>query len=613
MKRVLLRYLSITVGCAVLSACAISGPVSFSEKEGGKRTLQLSNLLNGTTSDRLRDPYVRTGILALEQVEYHQALTSFNKALKFEPDNSRLHFLTGLSYHLLAQQGDASRLKLAKVGYDLALRHDPANYWAAAQLGHIAFHEGAYKQAQDAFAYALLYAPDNVDFWHGLAVSSYGAQDIETALGAMVHVQEISAMSPYSLDDFAVIAAAAGRFEQAQSYQADYLKQGGRKNDFRARLVAQRLMAWKRLYDQNFELAQNEIIPQAQDEISTATDVATTGGTANKSSNNDAQNAKEMTLVDVVIVRSEERHSTSKGVNLLNGLSSTLSGTLWSMNDSRTVNKYGTNSASTTYTINPSFSLSATYSLNIFNDNYDRNEVLARPTLVALDNTKSEFFTGSVFHVELAGAAGSVGAVEKVPVGVRLEVTPKFLNNEEVQLTVAAGRAFIEGQSANAGFNNFTQVTQNSVSANVVMKFGDTLVLSGLSEKETQNLRDGVPLLQDIPLVQYLFSNENTLDYTKSVMILITPRKPNYTYRADAGENKVTSDRELILERNFLRKLKDSADWRHPLPNAEAAFYHLKDGSLFNAFRQGDVTLEKWYLPERLERMTTETLGFLYF
>lgn len=35
------------------------------------------------------------------------------------------------------------------------------------------------------------------------------------------------------------------------------------------------------------------------------------------------------------------------------------------------------------------------------------------------------------------------------------------------------------------------------------MSLGDTLVLSGLSEKSSASTREGVPVLQDIPFVQY--------------------------------------------------------------------------------------------------------------
>jgi|GEM_PF-1788965 len=61
--------------------------------------------------------------------------------------------------------------------------------------------------------------------------------------------------------------------------------------------------------------------------------------------------------------------------------------------------------------------------------------------------------------------------------------------------------------------------------------------------------------------------------------------------------------------------------WNCPVPQAvsvrlkkyPSVFHHLKSSKLFNAFRRGDVTLEDWYSPQRLDRIMKETLGFLYF
>jgi len=254
-----------------------------------------------------------------------------------------------------------------------------------------------------------------------------------------------------------------------------------------------------------------------------------------------------------------------------------------------------------------------TYSMNIFNDVNDRNEVLARPTLISLDGKKSEFFSGAIWHIALAGAAGSEGSVTDIPVGIKLDVTPKFLNNDAVELNVSAARAFVEGQSSNTSFANFAQTSKTLVTANVALKFGQTLVLSGLSEKETEVVRDGVPLLQDIPIVQYLFSNEATLDFTKSVLILLTPREARYTFEdgTDKIDKAVTSDKGSKQEN--LKELQNRDDWFRPASTVDSVLYHLRNGKFFKEFRSGDVKMEKWDYPGRLERMIQRTIQFIYY
>jgi len=621
------KILPVLLLAGTLSACNVTtnsllSSTSLTSVEQASST-NFSDMIKNVKSDRLGDPYIRAGLRALDNQNLQVASKAFNKALKFDPSDPNLHFLNALTYHLQAAKGDTSKLDMAKVGYDLALRYDPSNFWAAYQLGQISFGEQRYREAQDAFAFALLYDEDNPDILRALATASYYAQDLDTALGAITKASELRPEDTNIAYDAALYNAAAGQDGQAQAQLAVFNSGALDVSAFRKRHLTNRVEDWQKFHKSNdakLHMAQSvtDIFGSTKTQGIKA-DSNSSSSSKSVTSSKDAADTKmkadhkSMALVDVVIIRSEEHTATSKGVNLLSGLSSTLSGTLFSMADSRVVNPYGANSGTTTFTVSPSFSLSASYSLNIFNDNYDKNEVLARPTLVALNNKKSEFFSGAVFHVELTGSAGSQGAVQSVPVGVKLDVTPKFYGPDEVELKVTAARAFIEGRSSNAGFNNFAQTTKNLVTANVTMKFGDTLVLSGLSEKETENLRDGVPLLQDIPIVQYLFSSENTLEYTKSVLILITPRKPNYTYEDGSAKIDLQNPADANTPQGYLKELKNSAEWRAPASNLDAVFWHLKDGKFFKEFRSGDVRLEKWNYPDRLERMTERAVQFLYY
>ena len=161
---------------------------------------------------------------------------------------------------------------------------------------------------------------------------------------------------------------------------------------------------------------------------------------------------------------------------------------------------------------------------------------------------------------------------------------------------------------------NFTfkvEVSKIMVNANVVMEFGETLVLGGLSEKETSRVRDGVPLLQDVPGLQYLFSRSDVTDFQRSVLMLITPRSSQYTYRSDealraeAGGN---ADAESLKE---LRARY--GDWFKPYPNMASVFNHLNASSIYREFRTGDVTLEKWEKQVTTHERLKQALEFLFY
>jgi len=611
-----IRPLSLAILSAglLLSSCA-----SVSESTQAAVQSEFNNLTVFNETEvvhRLYTPYVKAGVAALESGDYIRASKEFSHALKFDPTSADMHFLNALSYHLRAEAGDSSQFDMAKVGYELALSYDASNYQAAFQLGQINYSERAYPEAQDAFAYALLYDADNPKYLEALAVASYYAQDLETAVDAIDRAAQLDPENRHILATRILIESAIGNNEGARLMFADYRQSDSSGLGMRSNYVSQRIDDWQKFHQSNgILLAQNstsDVLGNADAAITapansispSSTSTSSTTTTSSTSTTTPQARSNRMVLVDVVIIRSEEINTTNKGLNLLGGLSSTLSGSLYNFSDTRTELSGAARTNREVRTISPSFSVSADYSLNIFTDAYDHNEVLARPTLIAEDGLKSEFFSGASFHVELGGAAGSLGAVQEVPVGIKLEVTPRFVDDNTIQMNVLAAREFIEGRSSQIGFNNFTQISKTQVNANVTMQFGDTLILSGLSERETDEQSSGVPLLKDLPGVQYMFSNENTLNYTKSVIIMMTPRRPQYTN--EEGTAAAAAEGNLA-------DLKKNNEYFNPGSNLDAVFHNLGEYRFFREFRASDVTMERWTSPRSIARMIGNSLKFIWY
>lgn len=249
------------------------------------------------------------------------------------------------------------------------------------------------------------------------------------------------------------------------------------------------------------------------------------------------------------------------------------------------------------------------YSLNIANANNTLNEVLARPTLAAIEGLPSEFFSGTNLNAAVV-STNSLGNASAVPVdkrfGVKLAVTPVFLPNGMVKLKVDAQRTFLNANVDSAGFAYRLEISETTSNANVVMNMGDTLVLSGLSEKESSSSRTGVPGLQDVPMVQYLFSTKRNSDFQRSVLILITPRAPIYTSKSERGQSAAMSD--------SMRALREKLGFSARTPSSiESILNHLKTTNLFREFRQGDVSMERWDRMHSTGDRLHQALGFLYY
>ena len=568
---------------------------------------------------RLNSKFVRAGAEAMLRGDYVAASQAFSRALKFDPQNGALHFLNGFAYHLRAIAGDASQQDFAEVGYQLALQFNPTLYQASAHLGHLRLSQARYAEAQDAFAYALLFERNDTTLWLALAAASYFAQDIETATRAVKEAERLQPEAPAVLRVRAIVRAATGLVDEAAQDLARYRAAPG-TDRFDADHLARRIEDWHDAHRRGLKIVLAQQTPGSQPspfepppplEPARPAEVPV-GPPGTPAAPAGPPKPLRMALVDVVLIRSEERYTTSRGTNLLNNLAATFaySDTTTRTRTLRQDRRDATTAPISSLTRIFSHAITIpqiTYSLNSFNDKDDYNEVLARPSLVAVDGKPSDFFTGAVLHVQLQGAAGSGGAVETVPVGIKLTVTPQFIDDETVEVKVDAARAFIEGRQPQVGFNNFVQTTRTQVSASAVMRFGETLILSGLSEKETERIKDGVPVLKDIPVLQYLFSNETTLDFTKSVIILLTPRRARFTTRPEPAPADAPAP-----QRN-LQELKGRLGEFKPAPNLDAAFHHLRSADLFKEFRTGDVRSERWVTPFSLETILRRTLKFLYY
>ncbi|OGB29255.1 MAG: secretion protein [Burkholderiales bacterium RIFCSPLOWO2_12_FULL_61_40] len=537
----------------------------------------------------------------IKRMELPQASKAINEALQLDARNTYLHFFNGFVYHLQARQGDTQKNEMAVEGYQQALRIDPSNWIAQEFLGLAYIDLKKFDLAKSQFADVLLLSPDSTVSIYGLMVASYMTGDPVTAC-AMADQFSKSSPEPHAgfIRSSVSVYASCGDFDKADRMR---LALGPlNREGVNVHNVDRRLAQWKTFYrtrqpsDQLEDIVVSQASPSAADP----------GGARAPEEVNDG--SPRMVLVDVVMVSTEESISTSKGINLLNALTLQLGAAngVAAYTENFSYNT-GTGDASTAITRAVSIPALA-YSLNIANANNSLNEVLARPTLAAIEGMPSEFFSGTNLNaaVTTTSTLGNAAIPLEKRYGVRLAVTPAFLANGKVQLKVDASRTFLNPDTEREGFTYRLEISETTANANVVMQLGDTLVLSGLSEKESSKSRTGVPGLQDVPVVQYLFSNQKKNDFQRSVLILITPRTPMYTSHSGRGQSPAAAEHMKALREQFGFAGKSPT-------NIESIFNHLKTTELFREFRQGDVSLERWDRMHSTGDRLRQALEFLYY
>jgi Flp pilus assembly protein TadD len=575
------------------------------------------------------------GLKAAADLDLGQASKAINEALQLDARNSYLHFFNGFIYHLQARQGDKDKAELAIEGYRQATHFDPSNWIAHEFLGLALLEQKQYGRAQSAFAEVLLMRPDDTVVMARMLAASYMAGDAATACSMADRLAGAAdARQPGFLRTAVSVYAACGDFDKAEAARAMLAPSGQPGAD--GRQAGQRLAQWQTFHraraasvDAGPGMVKTQFVPGGGGFAPGAAPAGAASGfnpgaapgspaglPPAMGANPGASAGSRMVLVDVVMVRTEDSISTSRGVNLLSALTLQFGST--GSPAFGKVSSSSTGAGGSTILTRAITVPGLVYSLNLANANTNLNEVLARPTLAAVEGMRSEFFSGTSLNAAVvssgSGASGSAVSVEK-RYGVKLTVLPQILPNGMIKLAIDASRTFLKPPSANIGFTYKIEISEILANANVVMRMGDTLVLGGLSEKESTNTRDGVPVLQDLPVAQYLFSQQSRTDYQRSVLILITPRPAAYTWVAEDGKPVpaagVDGDDAATASIDVLRARY--SDWFKPYPNLASVFHHLNSADLYREFRTGDVTLERWDRMETTRERLTQALGFLYY
>jgi general secretion pathway protein D len=173
--------------------------------------------------------------------------------------------------------------------------------------------------------------------------------------------------------------------------------------------------------------------------------------------------------------------------------------------------------------------------LNAYQNDTDVR-ILSTPQLLTLDNEEAEITVGeNVPYVarQDSGVAGVVGTTnyssyEYKDVGVTLKVTPQINKDGFVRMKLDQTVTKIVSQSASvdaAGSKVLTPTTlKRTAKTTVVVKSGETVVIGGMIQDDSDKGTSKVPLLGDIPLLGWLFKTRSTSNTRTNLFVFITPR-----------------------------------------------------------------------------------------
>lgn len=163
--------------------------------------------------------------------------------------------------------------------------------------------------------------------------------------------------------------------------------------------------------------------------------------------------------------------------------------------------------------------------------------ILARPSVLTLDNQEAHLEHSQTFYVKVEGDEDV--DLFKVTAGVVLKVTPHIIlkedqNDWDIRLIVK-----IEDDSITDESVDEIPVIQNStVNTQAVVSKNQCLLIGGYSRESTRNLEHKVPVLGDIPLLGLLFRYAEEETSQSERFFFIRPRRisPHAVQEAVPGE-----------------------------------------------------------------------------
>ena len=178
-------------------------------------------------------------------------------------------------------------------------------------------------------------------------------------------------------------------------------------------------------------------------------------------------------------------------------------------------------------------------------------EIVSRPVLLASNNTEARFLVGSQRpFVQLSRTQPTDGAtrdqvVQYKDVGTKLTVRPTINHDGYVSLLLQQEISTATDETA---FDAPVISTREAVTQ-VLVKDGQTIVIGGLRDKQTDRTQSGVPILSGIPIIGGLFGSASRRKNEVELFLFVTPR----IIRTD-------EDAEAITEKRVPKKVREELE-----------------------------------------------------
>jgi len=152
--------------------------------------------------------------------------------------------------------------------------------------------------------------------------------------------------------------------------------------------------------------------------------------------------------------------------------------------------------------------------------------LVSAPNVTTLDNHEAEIIVGTVVPIaryenSLQTGALQISGYDEKKIGVRLLVTPH--TGPDSSMILAVEPEISEIVEYRGQFNERPVTSTRSAQTQVEVRSGETVMIGGLIRTVDMKIERKVPILGDIPFLNFLFRHKTTSKQKVDLMIFITP------------------------------------------------------------------------------------------
>lgn len=194
---------------------------------------------------------------------------------------------------------------------------------------------------------------------------------------------------------------------------------------------------------------------------------------------------------------------------------------------------------------------------------------ISNPKVLTLNNQAALITAGTEYFYKItstetlaggtSGTQSSNESIQSVFAGVLLDITPEISDDNTITLKInpsLSETASDISKTDSAGRTMPPDLNRRQLSSVVTVKDGNKIVLGGLINSSINNSTNKVPILGDIPIINYLFKYENKQKIIQELVIVIEPHIINKEKKSlslsDLGYKGLTE--ENIINNNISAK-----------------------------------------------------------